>query len=257
MKILAINGSHRGTKGCTQLLLDKLGEGVHAAGADFETVILAEKRINSCLACDFCGKPETMGHCVYEEQDDVKAIFDQMRAADLVIYASPVYVFGLTGRMKTFLDRFNSTGTGEGLCLTQSGLIFHPVDKRVTGKPLVILTLCANLEQETVKNTLSYFTTFARYVDAPVVGTLVRKMSMLLEQKDSPLVQEVLAAYVEAGKELALQGRIRPDTERKANQPLLKIPFLDFLMKFRAFRRRAVEQANRDRLREGKNEELR
>ena len=235
MKILAINGSHRGKNGCTQLLLDKLGEGVHAAGADFETVILAEKRINSCLACDFCGKPETMGHCVYEEQDDVKAIFDQMRAADLVIYASPVYVFGLTGRMKTFMDRFNSTGTGEGLCLTQSGFIFHPVDRRVTGKPLVILTLCANLEQETV----------------------VRKMSMLLEQKDSPLVQEVLAAYVEAGKELALQGRIRPDTERKANQPLLKIPFLDFLMKFRAFRRRAVEQANRDRLREGKNEELR
>ena len=235
MKILAINGSHRGKNGCTQLLLDKLGEGVHAAGAEFETVILAEKRINSCLACDFCGKPETMGHCVYEEQDDVKAIFDQMRAADLVIYASPVYVFGLTGRMKTFMDRFNSTGTGEGLCLTQSGFIFHPVDKRVTGKPLVILTLCANLEQETV----------------------VRKMSMLLEQKDSPLVQEVLAAYVEAGKELALQGRIRPDTERKANQPLLKIPFLDFLMKFRAFRRRAVEQANRDRLREGKNEELR
>ena len=65
MRILAINGSHRGKTGCTQLLLGKLGEGVHAAGAEFETVILAEKIINSCLACGFCGKSSTRGHCVY------------------------------------------------------------------------------------------------------------------------------------------------------------------------------------------------
>jgi multimeric flavodoxin WrbA len=246
MKILAINGSHRGRSGCTQLLLDKLSEGVVAAGAEVETVVLAEKNINSCLACGVCGKPATMGHCVYDNKDDLKDIFAKMRAADILIYGSPVYIFGLTGRMKTFMDRFNSTGTGEGLCLTESGLMFHHVDKGVTGKPLVILTLCANIEQETVKNTLSYFSTFSRYVDAPIVGTLVRKMSILLEQKDSPLVQEVMKAYMQAGKELALQGRISPQTERKANQPLLKIPFLDFLLNFRAFKRRAIEQANRD-----------
>jgi hypothetical protein len=130
--------------------------------------------------------------------------------------------------------------------LSKSGLMFHPVDRAVTGKPLVILTLCANLEPETIKNTVSYFSTFARFVDAPIVGTLVRKMSMLLEQKDSPLVQEVLAAYVQAGRELVLQGRISSATERRANQPLLKIPFLDFLMHFQLFKRRAIEQANRD-----------
>ena len=247
MKILAINGSHRGRQGCTQLLLDKMSEGVRAEGAEFETVVLAEKKINSCLACDFCSKPATRGHCIYEQEDDIKDIFDQMRLADIVVYGSPVYVFSLSGRMKTFMDRFNCTGTGEGLCLTESGLIFHPADKRVIGKPLVILTLCANIEQETVKNTLSYFSTFARYVDAPIVGTLVRKMSMLLEQKDSPLVQEVLAAYVQAGRELVLQKKISSKTERKANQPLLKIPFLDFLLHFTSFKRKAIKQANKDR----------
>jgi multimeric flavodoxin WrbA len=252
MKILAINGSHRGRLGCTQLLLDKMGEGAQSAGGEFETEVLAERKINSCLACGFCGKPENLGHCVYETEDDVKDIMDKMRAADIVVYGSPVYVFGLTGRMKTFLDRLNSTGTGEGLCLTQSGLIFHPADRRVIGKPLVILTLCANLEQETVKNTLSYFSTFAQYVDAPIVGTLVRKMSMMLEEKDSPHVQEVLAAYVQAGAELVSQGRIGSGTERRANQHLLKIPFLDFLLHFRAFKRRAVEQANQDRIRQRK-----
>ena len=250
MKILAINGSHRGRRGCTQMLIDKLREGAEAAGGELDTVVLAEKRINPCIACEVCGKPATMGHCIYEDKDDVKEIFDRIRAADIIIYGSPVYVFGLTGRMKTFIDRFNCTGTAEGLYLTESGLIFHPVDKAVTGKPLVILTLCANIEQETVKNTLSYFTTFAKYTDAPVVGTLVRKMAMMLEQKDSPLVQEVLSAYVQAGRELVSQGRISDGTQRKANQPLLKIPFLDFFMHFSFFKRRAVEQANKDRIRE-------
>lgn len=248
MKIVAINGSHRGRAGYTQLLLDKIGEGAISAGAEFETIVLAEKKINSCLACGVCGKPETMGHCVYEDKDDVKEIFAGMRSAAVVIYGSPVYVFGLTGKMKTFMDRFNCTGTGEELCLTKSGLMFHPVDKAVTGKPMVVLTLCANIEQETVKNTISYFTTFSRYVDAPIVGTLVRKMAMGLEEKDSPLVREVLEAYVQAGRDLALQGRIGAATERKANQPLLKIPFLDFFLHFRAFKHQAVAQSNRNRL---------
>ena len=248
MKILAINSSHRGRSGCTQLLLDKLAEGATACGAEFETVVLAEQKINRCLACDFCSKPATLGHCVYEDQDDVKAIFERMRAADLIVYGSPVYVFGVTGLLKTFLDRFNSTGTALGLFLTQSGLIFHHADRQVIGKPLVILTLCANIEQETVKNTLSYFQTFARYADAPIVGTLVRKMAPQLEKQDDPLVQDVLAAYVQAGRELALGGKISRSTEKTAAKPLLKIPFLNLLLHFRTFKRRAVEQANRDSL---------
>jgi multimeric flavodoxin WrbA len=237
MKILAINGSHRGRSGCSQILLDKLAEGATASGAEFETVVLAEQKINRCLACGYCSKPATLGHCVYEDQDDVKAIFERMRAADIIVYGSPVYVFGVTSLLKTFLDRFNSTGTATGLFLTQSGLIFHHADRQVIGKPLVILTLCANIEQETVKNTLSYFQTFARYADAPIVGTLV-----------DPLVQDVLAAYVQAGRELALSGKISRSTEKAAAKPLLKIPFLNLLLHFRAFKRRAVEQANRDSL---------
>ena len=244
MKILAINSSHRGRRGCTQILLDKIAEGATTSGAEFETVVLAEKKINSCLACEYCSKPATMGHCVYEEKDDVKEIFDRMRAADIVIYAAPVYVFSLTGMLKTFLDRLNSTGEASGLCLSDSGLMFHQVDKQVTGKPLVILTLCANIEAETVKNIVSYFKTYAKFLDAPIVGTLVRRLSGVLEEKDSVLVKSVLEAYVQAGRELATQGKIAAGTERKANQALLDIPFLDFLMNFKFFKLQAIKKAN-------------
>ena len=245
MKILAINSSHRGRSGCTQLLLDKLAEGAAACGVEFETVVLAEQKINRWLACDFCNKPTMFGRCVHDGQDDGKAIFERIRVADIIVYGSPVYVFGVTGLLKTFMDRFNCTGTEPGLCMTKSGLIFHHVDKKVIGKPIVVMTLCANIEQETVKNTLAYFQTFARYTDAPIVGTLVRKMAMQLEKQEDPLVQEVLSAYVQAGRELALGGKIGRSTEKAAAKPLLKIPFLNLLLLFRAFKRRAVEQANR------------
>ena len=243
MKMLAINGSHRGRRGCTQLLLDRLAKGAGEAGGGWETVVLAEKRVQPCLACDACNRPASGGRCVLADKDDVAGIFDLMRGADIVVYATPVYVFGVTGRMKTFMDRFNSTGEGDRLILTRSGLIFHPVDRQVLGKPIVILTLCANAEKETVRGNVGYFRTFARYLDVPVVGTLVRKMAPALQEEGNPRRGAVLDAYERAGRELARHGRVSPKTESRANQPLLPIPFFDFLVRFRFFKRKALAQA--------------
>ncbi len=246
MKMLAINGSHRGRRGCTQRLLDKLAQGAGEAGGGWETVVLAEKQVEPCLACDACNRPSSLGRCVLADKDDVAGIFDLMRGADIVVYATPVYVFGVTGRMKTFMDRFNSTGEGDRLILTRSGLIFHPVDRQVLGKPIVILTLCANVEEETVRSNVAYFRTFARYLDVPVVGTLVRKMAPALEEEGNPRREAVFAAYEQAGRELASQGRIAPKTEARANRPLLSVPFFDLLVRFRFFKRKALAQARQD-----------
>ena len=54
MKITAINGSHRGRKGSTQFLIDQLFEGAVNAGAQCETIALAEYHINRCLSCRVC-----------------------------------------------------------------------------------------------------------------------------------------------------------------------------------------------------------
>jgi hypothetical protein len=95
-----------------------------------------------------------------------------------------------------------------------------------------------------VKNVVSYFKTYAKFLDAPVVGTLVRKMSGTLQETDNPLVNSVLAAYVQAGRELATMGRITAVTEKKANKAFLDIPFFDFLMNFKFFKRQALKTAN-------------
>lgn len=251
MKILALNGSHRGEAGCTQLLLDKLAQGAGeagAAGADFETVVLAKQNIMPCSGCEVCHTPEHYLRCVHE--DDVQAIFSRMKTADLVIYATPVYIFNISGLMKTFMDRFNSTaGTGE-IGLTQSGLFFGKVDRDICAKPFVVLTCCGNIEDETVQTVVSYFKTFARFMDAPLVGTLVRRSVGMLSPGTEPeterqktIITEVVDAYVQAGRELATLGRITAGTEKRANQNLMGIPFLDLLMKFRFFKRMALSKA--------------
>lgn len=246
---MALNGSHRGEAGCTQWLLNKIAEGAVEAGGEFETVVLASQRIKPCAGCEACNKVHPL-QCIYEQEDDVAAIFNKMKAADILIFATPVYVFSISGLMKTFIDRFNSTLGGEGnLCLTESGLIFHRVDKGFHSKPFVVLTCCGNVEAETVKNVVSYFKTFSRFVDAPIVGVLVRNLIGMMgigETQEGvqpkPVIAEVTAAYVQAGRELVRQGRIASRTQKQANQHILGIPFLDLLMKSRFFKKMALKR---------------
>lgn len=250
MKILALNGSHRGSRGSTQRLLNWIAEGAREAGAEFEPILLAEKKIMPCAGCDTCHSPDIKLRCVYEDEDDVRAIFNKMAEADLLIYASPVYIFSITGIMKTFLDRFNSTAGSGKLCLTKGGLLFHKMDTDIYTKPFVVLTCCGNAEPETYKNVVEYFKTFSRFLDAPLVGTLIRTTVGFLDkepesEKQKRLIEEVGQAYVEAGRELARQGKISPGTERQANQNLVGIPFFDFLMNFTFFKKMALKNAQK------------
>jgi len=71
MKLLAINGSHRGDKGHTRHLLDLLFQGASEAGAECEVVTLSKHKINRCLACGECHEAEHYLQCAYHDRDDV------------------------------------------------------------------------------------------------------------------------------------------------------------------------------------------
>jgi hypothetical protein len=61
-------------------------------------------------------------------------------------------------------------------------------------------------------------------MDAVQVGALVRNASPLLDAPANPRVGRVLAAYEQAGRELATGGRITWRTQQTANQELVPIP---------------------------------
>ena len=97
------------------------------------------------------------------------------------------------------------------------------------------MSCCGNVEEAAVENVVSYFKTFSKFLDAPIVGALIRKSIGMMKIDSSqgtdgqnPLITEVRDAYTQAGRELALQGRITAKTQKKANRQLLNIPFLNF-----------------------------
>jgi hypothetical protein len=244
MKLLAINGSHRGDKGHTRYLLDLLFQGAQEAGAEGEIVALAKHKINRCLSCGECHESEHYLECAYHDRDDVAAIFAKIAQAGIVIYATPVYLFSMSGLLKIFLDRMYSTSDVNDLMVTQSGLLFHHIDRSICSKPFVSLICCDNLEDEMPHNVRLYFRTFARFMDASHVGELVRSGGRLMgyghdleKRQRFPRLDQVYAAYVQAGRELALEGHINPRTQRIANQEIIPVPFFKILKNLPPFKK--------------------
>ncbi|MBI9044002.1 MAG: flavodoxin family protein [Anaerolineaceae bacterium] len=252
MNILAINGSYHGQIGYTSFLIQKVFDGAATAGADCEVIHLAEKKVRRCQACGFCHTEEHYLQCAFQQKDDVASIFEKIRHADLIIYATPIYVFGISALLKTFIDRFYSTGDIFDLSLSESGLLFHHIDRSINSKPFVTLITCDNLEAETPKNVLAYFKTYAKFMDAAIVGTLVRNGGRLSghgknpeREKRVPKLHQVYAAYEQAGFELAKQGKINRKTQRKANQEIIPVPFFNIMKRlpFKPIKKKMIEKA--------------
>lgn len=102
MKVLAINGSPRGEKGNTEVLLVEFLKGCEEAGAEIETIYLKDKEIKHCIGCFTCWT-KTPGKCIHK--DDMEELLEKLKEADIVVYATPLYVFTVTGIMKDFMDR--------------------------------------------------------------------------------------------------------------------------------------------------------
>ncbi|MHB0939896.1 MAG: flavodoxin family protein [Armatimonadota bacterium] len=106
--ILVISASPR-KHANSDLLADRLVAGATAAGAQVEKIRLRDLTINYCKACDACQK-SAEALCV--QQDDMNALLPKLRAADVLVFASPIYFFIISGQMKVFLDRTYALGGG-------------------------------------------------------------------------------------------------------------------------------------------------
>ena len=241
MKIVAINGSYRGEKGLTSAFIKLIFSGAREAGAECEEIPLSKYRINHCLACDQCHTSDHYLQCVYHDRDDAADIFKKIAAADLVIYATPVYVFGISGLLKIFLERLYSTCNVYQLKATQSGLFFHHVNREICSKPFVSLICCDSIENLAPRNTREYFRIFGSFMEAKQAGELVRNCVRLFEagkdgtaaQDSFPKIGRVNEAYKQAGRELAKFGFIRRKTIRQANQEIIPVPFFGLIKRLR------------------------
>ena len=99
--VLIISSSPR-KGGNSETLATSFAKGAQDAGNHVETVWLREKQIGFCKGCLACLKA---GHCVIK--DDAAEIAAKMHDADVLVFATPVYYYSVSGQFKTMLDRAN------------------------------------------------------------------------------------------------------------------------------------------------------
>lgn len=100
MKVLGINGSPR-IGGNTDILLDKVLEGAETKGAETEKIILNKLKFVPCQECD---KMADDGLCLVK--DDMQAVYEKIKKADAIVFASPVFFGSLSAQSKMMIDRF-------------------------------------------------------------------------------------------------------------------------------------------------------
>lgn len=99
--VLIISTSPR-KNGNSQRLAQAFYDGAVAGGHRVEMISLCDQTINFCKGCMACHK---LGHCVI--QDDANAIVEKMFDADVIVFATPIYYYEMSGQMKTMIDRSN------------------------------------------------------------------------------------------------------------------------------------------------------
>ncbi len=99
MNILGILGSPR-KRGNTEVLIDIALKEAKGHGA---TVSKAALRDRSIAPCDGCGKCQKSGKCAVK--DDMQEIYQKMRDADGILWATPVYFWSMSGQTKIAMDR--------------------------------------------------------------------------------------------------------------------------------------------------------
>ena len=99
--VLILSSSPR-KGGNSETLVAAFAKGAQEAGNQVETMYLRKMQYGFCKGCLACQK---LGYCVIK--DDAVEIAAQMRDADVLVFATPVYYYSVSGQLKTMLDRAN------------------------------------------------------------------------------------------------------------------------------------------------------
>lgn len=100
MKIIVLEGSPN-KNGSSNMLAEQFCQGAEEAGHSVEIVDTAHAQIHPCTGCIHCGYE---GPCV--QKDDVEEIRAKILGADMIVFVTPLYYYGVSAQLKTMIDRF-------------------------------------------------------------------------------------------------------------------------------------------------------
>jgi len=208
-KVVAINGSPRMDKGNTSLILTPFLEGMREAGADVELFYTKKLKIRPCQGNWKCVH-ETPGVCY--QQDDMQMLHPKLLEADIWVFATPVYVSGMTGPLKNLIDRI-LIPLGAAQTEIVDGHSRHKMPEDMKRGKIVLVSNSGYWERNNFDLLIEQMKAIAAHAEWEYAGSLIRPhgevMKPLLEQKIP--IDDIFDAAKEAGLQLVKNGQMLPE----------------------------------------------
>ena len=218
MKILALNGSPRGAAGNTERMVQPFLEGARSAGAETEVLYVKDLRIGFCKGCFACWTA-TPGRCV--QRDDMDMVLEKMDAADTLLWATPLYHFGMTAMLKAVMERTLPLADPH---IVKAGDVYtHPGRSGKRFPQYLLFSNCGFPDQGHFDGLRAHFESLARASgEHGTIPAVFRAAGELLRQKEvRPHIQWYFDALRQAGKEYVEHGGISGETMEVLHRDLV------------------------------------
>ena len=169
-RIVVINGSPR-KNGNTELLIDAFIQGAESSGNHVTKFNVGRMKITGCTDCKYCFTH--LGECAIK--DKMQEIYQALYSADMLVLASPVYWHGMTGQIKSVIDRMN-VGTAKPMPITAAAL----------------LSVYGDTDTEAVEPTISHYKAITKYMGWKDLGIVTQ--SEVMEKGDIKGLSSLAAA---------------------------------------------------------------
>jgi len=159
MKVVSVLGSAR-MAGNTATVLGWVEERLRGSGHQVERINVIDYEMSGCTNCNTCKLEPSEPGCILE--DDVDMLLKKFMAADLVLFATPLYCWGFSSQLKILIDRCYSLkkpGPDGGISL-------------VKGKHIALLVTCAGPYEGNAELIDLPFQRIAWFMQAQIAGTL-------------------------------------------------------------------------------------
>ncbi len=209
MKVLVINGSPRKDRGATHSVVSLFVDGMKEAGAEVEIIYSRSLEIGDCRGCFNCWGA-TPGKCI--QDDDMTEVLEKIAASDIVVLATPVYVDGMTGSLKTLLDR--SIPLLHGEFEIRDDHCRHALRSHAKKGKLALISVSGFTEMDNFDPLVIHVKAMCKNMSREYVGAVLRPYAWIIgeSEKKGAQVSDIYDAMKQAGYQLVTDGKIKSET---------------------------------------------
>jgi len=173
-KVTILNGSPR-KKGNTSALSEIFATGLDNSKFSVDTIFLYDQMINPCTDCRVCKN----GDLVCKVNDDMRNNYAKIENSNLLVFATPIYWYTPTAKMKALIDRLRP---------------FYG-NKRLSGKKAVLITP-AGVGERDCDLTLNMFQRMCRALGMESIGNITSKAYDIGESEKDETALDAIAKLV-------------------------------------------------------------